>query len=306
MDQAAPTKPSPSRLKDVYIFLIMSALVGAIIFSVLSMGQIWQDGKEAIKGNYEAAEVVDLGNGRYRMYYNLSDKPESGIFSAVSTDAVHWGTEKGTRKESSDWPSVNKLGDHSWRMYYHQGNSIKSALSPDGLTWKDESGIRIDTSLDNSDVPLSDVNEPAVRKLDDKTYIMVYTGTTNAQSDPKGKTSLFFWATSDNGIDFVKKGIAMDSRNDTFNGQIDGPELVKWTDGSMHLFFWSKKGIYDSTFKDNTTFIDPRLAFTKTSKDKDSGSSVTPADPTLLRVGNKWFMYYQQYGKGIYYATLSD
>jgi hypothetical protein len=29
-----------------------------------------------------------------------------------------------------------------------------------------------------------------------------------------------------------------------------------------------------------------------------------PGDPTLIEINDKWFMYYGQHTKGIYYATL--
>lgn len=287
-------------------FAIMSGLVGVILISMLSMGQVWHDGHEAIRGPYEAAEVVDLGNGTYRMYYDTENQPQSGIYSAFSTDAIHWKQEPGMRKTQGDWPSVTKTTDDRWRMYYHAGNSIKSALSADGLNWQDEPGVRMDPdSLFG--LPLDDVSEPAVRRLNDTTYLMVYTGIVNQPyaGAPTGsnRLSLFLWALSNDGVNFEKKGIAIDSRNDLFKGQIGGSQIVKWSDGTTHVFFWSNKGIYDSVFKNNG-FIDAALAF---SKQPDTRSSAgPPADPTLLRVGKKWFMYYQEHNRGIYYATLDN
>jgi len=31
-----------------------------------------------------------------------------------------------------------------------------------------------------------------------------------------------------------------------------------------------------------------------------------PGDPTLAKIKDKWFMYYGQHGKGIYYATYGN
>lgn len=290
------------KLKDSHLFVLMSLLVAAILLSVLAMGQVWQDGHQALQGNYEAAEVVDLGHNKYRMYYDIIGS-QTGIYSAISNDAIHWKQEDGVRKSSADWPSVLNLPDGSWRMYYHNGNSIMSATSSDGLNWTDEPGIRMDVGVPDG-TNISDVSEPAVRKIDDKTFLMIYTGIVNQQYSgaPTGsnKMSLFYWATSQDGLNFDKKGVAVDSRNDEFRGQVNGPEIVKWSDGTAHLFFWSSKGIYDAALK-NGSFVDPRLTFAKSSSDK-TGSP--PADPTLLKVGNKWFMYYQEHNKGIYYATL--
>lgn len=301
------TQKTASRFRDLYLFLAMGGLVVIILASVLSMGKVWQDGHEALKGPYDAAEVVDLGNGSYRMYYDIVAKPQTGVYSAISNDAVHWKPEPGIRKESADWPSVIKQADGVWRMYYHSGNSIKSATSPDGITWTDDEGIRIDTADSKTVLTIDDVSEPAVRQLNDGAYLMVYTGIINQKfansALNNNKTSLFLWAISQDGTTFDKKGLAIDSRNDMFQGQINGPQLVRWTDGTMHLFFWSKKGIYDSPFK-NDAFIDPRIAFAKSENGRPSATP--PADPALLKVGNKWFMYYQEHDKGIYYATLGN
>lgn len=274
--------------------------------SVLSMGKVWQDGREALKGPYGAAEVVELGNGRYRMYYDIVNNPQAGIYSASSSDAVHWKPEPGIRKESGNWPSVVRQSNGSWRMYFHSNNIIKSAVSADGLGWTEEPGTRMDAD-NKAGLTLGDVSEPTVRQLVDGTYLMVYTGIIGQQDNNStsnnSKTSLFLWATSSDGVTFDKQGIALDSRNDVFKGQINGPQLVKWTDNTMHLFFWGKKGIYESPFKNNS-FVDPRVAFTKAGNNTPNISP--PADPALLKVGDKWFMYYQEPNKGIYYATLGN
>lgn len=307
MEDNKSSKPAKFKLRELRLFLLMGGLVVIILISVLSMGQVWQDGREALKGPYDAAEVVDIGNGSYRMYYDVTTSPQSGVYSAISSDAVHWKPEPGVRKEAADWPSVTKQANGTWRMYYHNENSIKSATSPDGLNWTDEPGTRMDTADSKTNLAIDDVSEPAIRQLPDGTYLMVYTGISNqkfASSAPNNdKTSVFLWATSQDGTTFDKKGLAIDSRNDMFQGQVNGPQIVKWTDGTVHLFFWSKKGIYEAPFKDNT-FVDPRVAFAK--NENGQPSATPPADPALLKVGNKWFMYYQERGKGIYYATLGN
>ncbi|HWZ65223.1 MAG TPA: hypothetical protein VNX65_00315 [Patescibacteria group bacterium] len=306
----APTnkapKPTQPKSRDVYLFLTMSALVVVILVSVLSMGKVWQDGREALKGPYDAAEVVEIGSGKYRMYYDIANNPQAGIYSAISSDAVHWKPEPGIRKESGNWPSVVRQPNGSWRMYFHIDNNIKSATSTDGLNWTEEPDVRM--NVENPvGLALSDVSEPTVRQLVDGTYLMVYTGMLDQQygssTSNNSKTSLFLWATSTDGVTFDRKGLALDSRNDVFKGQVNGPQLVKWTDNTMHLFFWSKKGIYESPFK-NDSFVDPRVAFSK--GESSSPSNSPPADPALLKVGDKWFMYYQEPNKGIYYATLGN
>ena len=52
---------------------------------------------------------------------------------------------------------------------------------------------------------------------------------------PNNETHILLWATSEDGLTFVKEGIALDSRNAEFKGWLDGPEFVKWDDNSVRL-----------------------------------------------------------------------
>jgi len=55
------------------------------------------------------------------------------------------------------------------------------------------------------------------------------------------------WATSADGLAWTKKGIAVDIRNATLAGQLDGPELVTVDDGKIHIFATSDAGVYEFT-----------------------------------------------------------
>src|SRR3972149_10346876 len=62
----------------------------------------WQENGVVVAGQYADAEVVDLGNGRYRMYYSIEPEVPGNnleIYSSTSTDGTNWTKEKGTRKE---------------------------------------------------------------------------------------------------------------------------------------------------------------------------------------------------------------
>ena len=101
----------------------------------------WQMGGVAIAGKYADADVVDLENGNYRMYYSL--EPEVAgfngqVYSALSSDGISWTQETGTRKEGATFPSVIKLPDGRYRMYFQNAGVIKSAISSDGLAWQEE------------------------------------------------------------------------------------------------------------------------------------------------------------------------
>lgn len=260
----------------------------------------------AISGKYADAEIVNLGNN-YRMYY--SAEPEISdfkgqLYSAVSSDGITWNTESGTRKEWATFPSVIKLDNGEYRLYFQNGGIIKSALSSDGLSWTDESGTRIDTS-NSAGLTLENVAAPTVIRTGND-YIMVYRGTINEKYSsevPNSNTQLFFWAASPDGLNFEKEGIAIDSRNSEFNGLLDGAEFVQWSDGSARLYFWSYAGVYHVTFS-NGIFSEEEFDFTTSTNIQEKFPMNPPGDPTLADINGKWFMYYGQHGKGIYYAVL--
>ncbi|MBI2592184.1 hypothetical protein HYW36_01785, partial [Candidatus Saccharibacteria bacterium] len=197
----------------------------------------WQVGDVAVAGNYADADVVALGDGQYRLYYSL--EPEVAgfngqVYSALSSDGEKWTKEEGTRIEPATFPSVLKLADGKYRMYYQNASAIKSAISSDGLAWSEESGTRIDT-LNSVNLVLTNVGAPTVAKIGDK-YVMVYFGAINEKYTasgmvPNNETHPLLWATSQDGLTFEKMGIALDSRNSVFKGWMDGPEFVAWDDG---------------------------------------------------------------------------
>ena len=85
---------------------------------------------------------------------------------------------------------------------------------------------------------------------------------------------------------------------------MDGPELVKWDDGSIRLFFWGYFGVYESTFE-NGNFSEPKFVYYGPNFDeKVLFPPSPPGDPTLVKIGDTWNMFYGYFQKGIYRATL--
>lgn len=269
--------------------------------------EIWEAGGVAIKGTYADADIISLDDGTYRMYYSAEPEVENfegQVYSATSTDGINWVKESGTRKIWATFPSVIPLANGEYRMYFQNAGVIKSALSSDGLTWEDEDGIRIDIS-NSQGLEFENVAAPTVIYTGDF-YLMVYRGTIDerySQEVPNSNTQLFLWATSEDGIDFEKKGIALDSRNDEFYGLLDGPKLVDW-DGVVRLYFWSYKGIYHVEFENNQFTEEAEFDYTTNTNTENKFYENPPGDPTLMKIENKWFMYYGQHTSGIYYATL--
>jgi len=241
------------------------------------------------------------------MYYSVEPEVPGNnleIYSSVSTDGINWTQEEGIRKTMATFPDVVKLPDGTWRMYFQNAGVIKSAVSSNGLSWTDEPGVRI--SKNESGYDLENVGAQGTIRLDDGTYIMAYRGTINkpyqtTEKIPNKDTHVYFWATSKDGLTFGKKGLAIDSRNETLLGAVDGAEWVKWDDGQSRIYFWSYAGVYHVTYQDNS-FSQPVFDFTNNKDPMAKFSPNPPGDPTIMKINGKWFMYYGQHTKGIYYA----
>ncbi len=220
------------------------------------MISVWKYGGIAVVGTYADAEIVDLGNGRYRMYYAVEPEVPGNkleVFSAVSNDGMERKKEEGVRREFSVFPDVVKLPDGKYRMYFQNQGVIKSAISSDGLSWTEEVGVRMD-GTNGAGLNLENVAATTTMKIGDE-YMMVYRGTVNERYSsevPNNNIQLFLWATSKDGLVFEKKGIALDSRNSIFQGLLDGPELVGWDNGSVRLYFWSYRGIFHTIFENGS------------------------------------------------------
>ncbi len=289
----------------VYKFVIQKNTSGNLQTGLLNSGAKWKEVGPVIKGEYADAEIVDLGGGKFRMYYSVEPEVKGNkleLYSSTSNDGINWTKDAGTRKEFATFPDVVKLSDGSFRLYYQNMGIIKSAKSTDGLIWNDEPGTRV--SKNETGYNLDRVGAQTTTQLADGSYIMVYTGTENKpysnEKLPNQTTSYLFYAVSSDGINFTKKGLAVDSRDDTLKGFIDGEEWVKWDDGGLRLYFWSYKGIFHLDYQGGK-FSKPELDF---SKDPNLQFSPNPpSDPTLAKINGKWFMFYGQHTKGIYYAT---
>lgn len=270
----------------------------------------WSVPVKALSG-FADAEVVSLGDGKYRMYFG--DVPSTknfmhGIFSAISTDGKTWKTEDGIRQKNASFPDVIRLKDGSWRMYFQDMKGILSATSNDGLTWTKEPGVRIDTS-NSAGLSISEVGASTTMQMDDGTFVLVYRGKieeTYDQDAPNKGTHLFLWATSKDGLKFDKQGVAIDSRNVTYDGFLDGPDFSKWGN-NWRLYYWTYSGVYYDSF-DGRTFGGDNLAISaKSDNPMAKFSPNPPGDPSLIKIGDRWFMYYGSFDAGnqtLYYVTL--
>ncbi len=269
--------------------------------------------------NYAAdPDVVKLDNGQYRMYYGQSpEKPDSGnnhpILSAISTNGKTFSPEPGVRVANGVFPDVIHLQNGQWRMYYQTEQGIVSASSSDGLTWRKILGPVL-ISQTQTGLSLYQVGAPTIMQQKDGMFVMVYAGYINKKYNsqvPNQDTHLFLWATSKDSLVFTIKGIAIDSRNNTYQGWLDGPEWVSWN-GSWRLFYWGYAGIFYTKFN-GSGFGTGQLVY----KGQNASNNPMikfqphpPGDPTLMQIGKTWYLYYDttlNNGKDvIYYATQQN
>ncbi|MBS3131892.1 hypothetical protein J4212_05655 [Candidatus Woesearchaeota archaeon] len=267
----------------------------------------WVYGGPAIGGNYADSDFVYLGNGKYRMYYAIEPEVPGNkleVYSSTSSDGINWEKEEGTRRTFTVFPDVIKLPDGTWRMYFQNTGVIKSAKSSDGLKWADEAGTRIGTKNDLG-LNFENVAGPTTIYGGNR-YIMAYSGAMPGKykDAPNSRMAVLLWATSTDGLNFEPQGMALDTRNDRFYGFADTPDLIRWDDGTIKMFFWGYFGVYKSEFT-GSGFTEPEMVYE--AKDDDPMHrfpSSPPGDPTLGKVGDKWLMYYGQHTKGIFYAAL--
>ena len=191
-------------------------------------------------------------------------------------------------------------------MYLKNGGVIKSAKSTDGLKWTDESGTRVDTK-NSEGFTFTRVAGPTTI-YDGKKYIMAYSGTFSGKykDAPNNEKAVLMWATSTNGLKFDVQGMALDTRNDKYYGFADTPDLIRWDDGKIKMFFWGYFGVYESTFT-GTDFTEPAMVYeAKNENPMHRFPSSPPGDPTLGKIDDQWYMYYGQHTKGIFYTMLEQ
>jgi len=181
--------------------------------------------------------VVELSDGRVRMYYKGADRDggpgtaKHRIFSAVSADGLAF-TKEGMRidpDETGDggWASVPeaiKLTDGRVRIYYVSAdpainNGIASAISNDGLNFSKEAGARV-----------QDLVDPAILRLADGRYLLLAAnpgGPAGGQSVPPGIYSFL----SDDGLTFTNRQAVTSE-----SGALD-PTVIYLSDQTLRVYF---------------------------------------------------------------------
>lgn len=178
--------------------------------------------------------IVDLPDGRVRMYYKGADSMNPGpgqsvhkIFSAISSDGLTFQRE-GLRIDSetngdNGWASVPDavmLPDGRVRLYYVTAggmeHGIGSAISSDGLNFTKEPGLRVPSLVD-----------PALVKIGDKYVLFAASIDERFGGLPKG----IYYAQSSDGITFGEPVIVFQENN------VYDPTVLKIDDNTIRVFY---------------------------------------------------------------------
>ena len=237
-----------------------------------------------------APRVVALPDGGYRMYYtqilpregfpkgaNDYDNATSRILSATSNDGVAWVPEPGVRLSARDGGAGNfrvassevvPLPDNSGRlrMYYEccdgpqsKQNSIRSAVSDDGLHWTVEPEARMEFSGRN-------LTSPRIQFPDD--------GRCRLYCSQRG-TGIISAVSRDGGLTFSPEPgirIAPDQSFDRFTAF--APEILRIRSGGYRMYY--------------AGYSDPKRADVLTAVSDDGLNWQKASQPVLSPEGRAW------------------
>jgi hypothetical protein len=186
------------------------------------------------------ATVIDLPDGKIRMYYKGADgqggpgQALHKVFSAISSDGLNFQKE-GLRIDSEKtgdrgWTSVPeaiKLPDGRVRIYYVSGDfealgGIMSAVSNDGMNFQKEAGARVKTLAD-----------PAVNLLPDGKYLLLAVALPPPRNAPqKSEQPLGIYS-------FISEdGLTFGNRQTVLQGiGVYDPSIVRLSNDTYRVFY---------------------------------------------------------------------
>jgi hypothetical protein len=262
-------------------------------------------GEQIIGGRYADPDVIQLSDGTWKMFFGVEPEVEGTefeVFSATSTDGESWELDGIELLTFSTFPDVIELDNGHLRMYVQKAGEIYSALSTDGgATFNLEYGARIS---ENGDRDSDGVAAPTVLRLNDSTYLMVFRAAQAGAFQPTSInqiTTTFFLARSNDGRTWERGDVIVDSRQDPYDGYIDGPELFYNNEAQIELRFWTSgvsddpqtSGHYRMTSSDGESWSDP-----------EQFSTIMGGDPTYAYLDDGTLaMYYTIHTDGVYLKT---
>ncbi|MDQ7826127.1 MAG: hypothetical protein RDV48_25215 [Candidatus Eremiobacteraeota bacterium] len=192
-------------------------------------------------GNVLMPEVIKLDNGTYRMFYGHASQAQTDIKYAESPDGSAWTvksvvlqgtTDVNDREHLISGPSIVKLPDGRYRMYYQASNQpsdnkdykhhVRSAISTDGINFTKE-GIRIEIYPYDQNAYFQLAGHGSYYIASNGTYVGVLSANQKGDNNP----SSLYMGTSSDGLTFSNFQKLYTSYHD--------PIIVK--DGSSYVMY---------------------------------------------------------------------
>lgn len=204
-----------------------------------------------------------------------------GLNQAVTTfpePEEVWAKEPGIRIDGATTPSVVRLTDGTWRIYYAVKEGIVSALSQDGVQWVKDEGVRLENESHSANQ--ARVSGPTVFTLKDGGFRMLYEG-----SDAKQSSFVILSAVSTDGLAWKReKGVRLTDKNRFDQDIAASPNVVRAVGGELFCYFGDGNTIKVATSKDQgVTWFKRSL----------SGLPQASVDPSVIIMPDGvWRMYF--------------
>ena len=269
------TSPSPTPTSSVAVV----EDTGAIKFEVLQEKIITPE-MAGVNAGLPVADATFYAqeDGTVLLYFFAQEK---GLLSATSSDLINWTI--GKRITSNPWgqPRAFGLEDGSVRLYYVTGDGIKSAISKDGLVFKEEKGFRIakkDVGFEPGAISIVKVGQ-------------TYFGYFSELEKPGAPISEngYYLATSTDLLDWEFVGpVTGKNSNSSITGNGKHPFAVLNDFGGVTLYGQGDRqgvsGIIAAVSKDGMNFTDEYVSL--------SIAGSIPGDPDILQLNGDYFMVY--------------
>lgn len=281
------------------------------------------EGKVMGSENFVNIEVIQLSDGKYRLFYH----DQQTIKSALSEDGKEFKAEDGVRLNGTMSTTV-KLPDGKYRMYFVSGKTLKSALSEDGLKFTPEPGDRLSPGATGEKDSFGIIH-PSIIKLTDGSYKLFYDGV-SAEAQGPGNWHIMC-ATSTDGLIWKKdEGVRIphpEPNEDNSSFEIGDFNLttafsphVMYKNGSFEMYFTAEvspqtgSGIWLATSTDGLKFTikdKPVVARQKEFGDKEDNSPQgsprgVAQDPFILKTDEGERLFYWVVEQGIFSALRKN
>ena len=183
-----------------------------------------------------------------------SQPTQEPTVTAQSEFNFEWSEDSGTRISDGSVPYIYRLKDGRFRLYYCSAGGILSAISSDGLNFEKEAGVRIAPSGGQESM----VCDATIVELPDGRIRMYYKGA-SGQGGPGQALHKVFSAVSQDGLNFEKEGLRIDSESTGDGGWASVPEAIKLPDGRVRIYYVSNDpeaegGIMSAVSQDGLSF----------------------------------------------------